>query len=89
MGIVMGFVGEACSGLGCDPGPGPGPTGTQPGGPGACQTAANSAHVQAGRATSWLIFAWAKGSNNYLGSMFATTSLREGPTGTWTRVDRR
>jgi hypothetical protein len=86
MGIVMGFIGEACSGLGCDPGPGP--TGTQPGGTGACQTAANSAHVQAGRATSWLIFAWAKGSNNYLGSTFATTSLREGPTGTWTRVDR-
>jgi hypothetical protein len=53
------------------PGPGPGP------GPGEqCVTAANSAHVAAGRATSFLIFAWAAGSNAYLGLTWATTSLR-------------
>jgi hypothetical protein len=43
--------------------------------------------VTAGRATSWLIFAWAKGSNAYLGTTFTTTSLREGPAGTWTMVN--
>jgi hypothetical protein len=84
MGIVMGFVGEACSGTGCG---GPGPTGTSPTTPGgACTRATNTQHVQAGRATSWLLFAWARGSNNYLGMTFATTSLREGPAGTWTMV---
>jgi hypothetical protein len=85
MGIVMMFLGEPTSGGGG----GTTPT-TQPGGgggTGACETATNSAHVTAGRATSWLIFAWAEGSNNYLGSTFTTTSLQEGPTGTWTRVD--
>jgi hypothetical protein len=51
-----------------------------------CSRALNSAHVQAGRATTWLIFAWAKGSNQYLGLTWATTSLREGPAGTWTMV---
>jgi hypothetical protein len=71
MGIVMAFVGEPSSGGG---------------GSGACETATNAQHVAAGRATSWLLFAWAKGSNNYLGMTSATTSLREGPTGTWTRV---
>jgi hypothetical protein len=83
MGIVMMFLGEPEAGGG-----GTTPT-TQPGGggTGACETATNSAHVQAGRATSWLIFAWAEGSNNYLGSTFATTSLREDPAGTWTMVD--
>jgi hypothetical protein len=73
MGIVMGFVGEPGGG----PGPGPG---------GSCVRATNSAHVAAGRATTWLLFAWAKGSNQYLGLTSATTSLREGPTGTWTMV---
>jgi hypothetical protein len=77
MGIVMMFLGE--------PGAGGGGGGGG-GGSGACETATNSQHVAAGRATSWLLFAWAKGSNNYLGMTSATTSLREGPTGTWTRV---
>jgi hypothetical protein len=71
MGIVMAFVGEPSSG--------------NPGG-GTCVRATNTEHVAAGRATSWLLFAWAKGSNNYLGMTSATTSLREGPTGTWTMV---
>jgi hypothetical protein len=86
MGIVMGFVGEACTGAGCGPG-GTQPTSTGPTTPGgSCVRAMNSQHVSAGRATSWLVFAWARGSNNYLGSTFTTTSLREGPTGTWTMV---
>jgi hypothetical protein len=86
MGIVMMFLAEPGAGGG-----GGGTPTTQPGGggggSGACETATNSAHVQAGRATSWLIFAWAEGSNNYLGSTFATTSLREDPAGTWSMVD--
>jgi hypothetical protein len=72
MGISVGYIAQG------------GGTGT----PGAgCQAATNSAHVQAGRATTWLIFAWAKGSNDYLGLTFATTSLREDPAGTWSLVD--
>jgi endo-1,4-beta-xylanase len=62
--------------------------GGQGGNPGgtACTTAMNSAHVQAGRATAWLVFVWARGSNQYLGLTWSTTSLREGPAGTWTMV---
>ena len=41
-----------------------------------CHTALNSAHVQAGRATSFLVFTWAAGSGTYLGLTSATTSLR-------------
>lgn len=52
----------------------------------ACHEATNWDHVSANRATSFLIFAWARGSNNYLGLIWTTTSLREGPTGTWTMV---
>ncbi|HEY8547619.1 MAG TPA: hypothetical protein VIL36_21300 [Acidimicrobiales bacterium] len=63
-----------------EPGPGPGP------GPGEqCVTAVNSAHVTAGRATSFLIFAWAAGSNAYLGLTWETTSLRGSGT-TWSPV---
>jgi hypothetical protein len=72
MAIVIGYVGAPSSG--------------DPGG-GGCVTATNTEHVAAGRATSWLIFAWARGSNNYLGLTSARTSLREGPTGTWTLVN--
>jgi Chlorophyllase enzyme len=57
--------------LGGGPGPGPGP------GPGEqCVTAANSAHVTAGRAMGFLVFAWAVGSNAYLGLTWTSTSLR-------------
>jgi hypothetical protein len=72
MGISVGYVAQ--------------PGGGNPGGEG-CVRSTNSAHVTAGRATSWLIFAWAKGSNDYLGSTFTTTSLRETSAGTWTMVD--
>lgn len=54
--------------------------------PGQCVTALNSAHVQAGRATSFLIFAWANGSNQYLGLTFSSTSLRQTAPNTWTQV---
>jgi hypothetical protein len=57
----------AVNGQGPDPDPDPDPE---------CFTAANSAHVTAGRATSWLVFAWATGTNEYLGLTWATTSLR-------------
>jgi acetylxylan esterase len=58
---------------------------TTPGGQ--CVTAANSAHVQAGRATAFLlVFVVANGSNDYLGLTSATTSLRQTATNTWTRV---
>jgi hypothetical protein len=61
-------------------------TTTSPGG-GECVEATNSAHVQAGRATSFLIFAFASGSNNYLGLTWSTTSLRQSATDAWERVD--
>jgi hypothetical protein len=61
-------------------------TTTQPGG-GQCVAATNSAHVQAGRATSFLIFAFAAGSGDYLGLTWSTTSLRQTAANTWTRVD--
>lgn len=47
--------------------PGPGET---------CVTAVNSAHVQAGRATSTFILVYAAGSGTYIGTTTATTSLR-------------
>jgi hypothetical protein len=62
-------------------GPGPDPE------PGQCVQAANSAHVQAGRAVGFLFFTWATGSGNYLGLTSATTSLRQTSPGVWTRVD--
>jgi len=60
-------------------GGGPGP------GPGTCVTAANSAHVQAGRATALFVFVFATGSGDYLGLTSATTSLRQNGTA-WTLV---
>jgi hypothetical protein len=66
--------------------PGGTTTTTAPGG-GQCVEAANSAHVQAGRATSLFIFAFATGSGNYLGLTWSTTSLRQTAANTWTRVD--
>jgi hypothetical protein len=54
---------------------------------GSCVTATNQAHITAGRATAvFFFFATAKGSNNFLGFTFQTTSLRENPAGTWTMV---
>jgi hypothetical protein len=61
---------------GGDPGPGPGET---------CVTAANSAHVEAGRATSFFVWVWAAGSETYLGTTSTTTSLR-GSGSTWNLV---
>jgi glucose/arabinose dehydrogenase len=65
---------------GSDPGPGPGPA--------RCVTATNQAHVTAGRATSFFFLAWAAGSGNYLGLVWATTSLRQSATSdtTWELV---
>jgi hypothetical protein len=60
-------------------------TSTSPSG-GQCITATNSAHVQAGRATSFFVFAWARGSNDYLGLTFSTASLQGSGT-TWERVE--
>jgi polyvinyl alcohol dehydrogenase (cytochrome) len=52
-----------------------------------CQTATNLQHSMSNRAWRIVIFVWARGSNNYLGSVADRTSLREGPAGTWTKVD--
>jgi hypothetical protein len=60
---------------GGDPGPGPGD----------CVQATNSAHVEAGRATSFLVFAFAAGSGDYLGLTSAATSLRQNGN-SWERV---
>jgi hypothetical protein len=70
MGIVMAFVGAPLSG----------------GGGNGCFTGTNDAHVAAGRATAFIFWAFAKGSNAYIGTTAETSSLREGPTGTWTKV---
>lgn len=51
-----------------------------------CVEASNLTHVTEGRATRFLLWVWAEGSNNYLGWLWTSTSLREGPTGTWTMV---
>lgn len=51
-----------------------------------CVEATNSAHATAGRASSFFFFVWARGSYAYLGFTWETTSLQEGPTGTWTEV---
>jgi hypothetical protein len=55
-------------------------------GPGGCVTGTNEAHVAAGRATAFIFWVSAKGSNAYIGTTWETSSLREGPTGTWTKV---
>jgi hypothetical protein len=61
--------------------------GTPPDPPaGQCFSATNQAHVQAGRATSFLGFAWAVGSGAYLGLTSQTASLREAAPGRWEPV---
>lgn len=52
-----------------------------------CVEATNSEHADAGRAYEFLIFVFARGSFAYLGLSWATSSLQEGPTGTWTVVE--
>jgi cytochrome c553 len=52
-----------------------------------CVTGANYEHAFGNRAWLILIFTFARGSNNYLGLILDRTSLREGPAGTWTKVD--
>jgi len=54
--------------------------------PGSCMRATNTQHAAAGRASVFWFWAWATGSNGYIGLSSDTTSLREGPTGTWTMV---
>jgi hypothetical protein len=56
-----------------------------PGG-GTCVRALNSDHVTAGRATAFLWFASAVGSNQALGFTWDTTSLREVSAGRWEMV---
>jgi hypothetical protein len=51
-----------------------------------CVTATNQQHTAAGRATTWLVFAWARGSNEYLGLTWASSSLQQSTAGTWARV---
>jgi hypothetical protein len=71
MGIAVGYIAQG--------GGGGGPSGD-------CVRATNQQHVQAGRATAWLVFAWANGTNQYLGSTWATTSLRSSGAGGWSMV---
>jgi pimeloyl-ACP methyl ester carboxylesterase len=51
-----------------------------------CIEAGNRAHVDAGRATRLIFTVRAVGSNDYLGSIFATTTLQQTAPGVWTRV---
>jgi cytochrome c5 len=51
-----------------------------------CVQASNLDHARAGRAASFILWVWARGSNTYLGWLWTTTSLQEGPTGTWNMV---
>ncbi|HMG44709.1 MAG TPA: hypothetical protein VK611_25470 [Acidimicrobiales bacterium] len=53
---------------------------------GQCVTALNSAHATAGRATTFLVWAWAVGTGDYLGATWDTTSLRQTSTGIWDMV---
>jgi serine/threonine-protein kinase len=59
--------------------------GAQPGG--TCVEATNTEHAEAERAYEFLIFAFARGSFDFLGLSWSTTSLQEGPAGTWTEVE--
>ena len=52
-----------------------------------CIEASNRDHVSAGRATRLIITVRAVGSNDYLGSIYSTTSLQQTAPGVWTRVD--
>lgn len=52
-----------------------------------CILANNWAHARDGRATSFLVHAWAAGSGQYLGPVTDTTALREARPGTWELVD--
>jgi glucose/arabinose dehydrogenase len=52
-----------------------------------CVTAYNWAHVQAGRATQWLLWAWANGSNTYVGLVWDQVTLARTAANTWQRVD--
>ena len=52
-----------------------------------CVEASNRDHVSAGRATRLIITVRAVGSNDYLGTIYATTSLQQSAPGVWTRVD--
>jgi glucose/arabinose dehydrogenase len=55
---------------------------------GACFSATNVQHVQAGRATAWLLWVWANGSNAYIGLLWDTTVLAQvGGNPAWQRVD--
>jgi hypothetical protein len=73
MGIAVGYVAQ--------PGGGGG------GGGSSCVRAANSAHVQAGRATQWLVFVFAAGTGQYLGLTSQTTSLQQGTSpSSWSMV---
>mgnify|MGYP001549822543 CR=1 FL=1 len=51
-----------------------------------CFTATNSAHIDAGRAKLTYIFAYALGSNDYLGYSTNTTSLEKVAEGNWIKV---
>jgi hypothetical protein len=53
---------------------------------GECVTASNVDHVAAGRATRFLLSAFAAGSNDYLGLVFASTTLRQDGPDLWSRV---
>lgn len=53
---------------------------------GTCVTAANTAHVDAGRASALFVFAFAAGSGDYLGFTFSTTSLQQVNDTTWELV---
>lgn len=61
-------------------GPGPDPD------PEECFTALNSAHVTAGRATAFFVWAWAVGSGTFIGATWDTTSLKETSPGRWELV---
>jgi hypothetical protein len=52
-----------------------------------CVEATNTEHAEAERAYEFLIFAFARGSFDFLGLSWSTTSLQEGPSGTWTEVE--
>jgi hypothetical protein len=54
---------------------------------GTCVEATNTEHAEAERAYEFLIFAFARGSFDFLGLSWSTTSLQEGPAGTWTQVE--
>jgi hypothetical protein len=71
------------------PDPGPGPTTPEPPGGGEggdCVTATNAEHAEAGRLTTFFIFAFTNDSSHFVGLTWSTTTQRRTADGNWEHI---